>query len=100
MLLAFVRDLAEETNNYPEALQVYEHFGKMYQTRFNYKIALLSSKKMLQIAWCEHDLEAETRAYSGIALQHFYMEDMHKAQFYKMKAFYGDLEGAGSLCSR
>ena len=29
-LLAFVRDLAEETNNYPEALQIYEHFGKMY----------------------------------------------------------------------
>ena len=28
-LLACVRDLAEETNNYPEALQVYEHFGKM-----------------------------------------------------------------------
>ena len=72
----------------------------MYQTRQKYAVALLAFKKMLQIAWCEHDTKAETRAYSYIALQHFYMEDMVKAQFYKMKAFYGDLEGAGSLCSR
>ena len=28
------------------------------------------------------------------------MEDMHKAQFYKLKAFYGDLEGPGTLCNR
>lgn len=29
-MLAFVRDLVEETNNYEEALIVYEQFGKLY----------------------------------------------------------------------
>jgi len=33
-------------------------------------------------------------------LQHFYLQDMKKAQFYKMKAFKGDVEKANSHCKK
>ena len=60
----------------------------------------MAFKKMLSVAWCEQNAHAETRAYQYISLQHFYMEDMVKAQFYKMKAFHGDLEGPNTLCNK
>ena len=46
-LIAFVRDLVEETNNYQEAILVYEQFGKMYQRKKQYQVALMAFKKML-----------------------------------------------------
>jgi len=62
-LIEFVRDVVEETNNYREALALYEHIGKMYQEKKQYQIAKLAFRKMLQIAWFENDTTAEIKAY-------------------------------------
>ena len=61
-------------------------------------MALKAFKRMLQIAWFENDQINETKAYEFIALQHFYLQCLQKASVYKLKAFHGDIEGAGSAC--
>lgn len=72
----------------------------MYQDDKEYEDAIRAFKRMLQIAWTENDQHFETRAYEYIALQHFYMQRMDKAQVYKLKAFHGDTEGPESDCKR
>lgn len=51
----YLRDLVEDTNNNKEAILVYQQMGKMYQEDKEYKMALISFKRMLQAAWVEND---------------------------------------------
>lgn len=62
--------------------------------------AIRAFKRMLQIAWSENDHIMETKAYEYLALQYFYLQQLDKAQVYKLKAFHGDIEGPESDCRR
>ena len=55
MILEYLRDLVEDTNNNKEAILVYEEIGKLMQEKKEYALAILAFKKMLQIAWQEDD---------------------------------------------
>ena len=55
LVLDYMRDLAEDTNNNYEAMIAYEETGKMYQEMKEYKMAIRAFKRMLQIAWVEND---------------------------------------------
>lgn len=65
----------------------------MYQQGKEYADAIKAFKRMLQIAWYENDQHHETKAYEYLALQYFYLQQLDKAQVYKLKAFHGDVEG-------
>ena len=92
IVLDYMRDLVEDTNNNKEAILVYQEMGKMYQQMKEYKLAIIAFKFMLQIAWTENDQNYETLAYEYLALQHFYLQALSKAAVYKLKNFHGDLE--------
>lgn len=47
VVLEYLRDLAEDTNNNKEAMIVYEEMGKMYQEMKEYKMAIKAFKFML-----------------------------------------------------
>ena len=100
IVLEYMRDLVEDTNNNKEAILVYEEMGKMYQEMKEYKMAIIAFKFMLQIAWTENDQNYETRAYEYLSLQHFYLQALGKASVYKLKNFHGDLEEDGSVIKR
>ena len=68
----------------------------MAQDDKEYADAILAFKRMLQIAWYENDTHQETKAYEYLALQYFYLQQLDKAQVYKLKAFHGDVEGPES----
>ena len=77
--LYFLKDLVEDTNNNQEAILVYEQIGKMNQDDKEYVDAIRAFKRMLQIAWSEHDQHYETKAYEYLALQYFYLQLLDKA---------------------
>ena len=47
VVLEYLRDLVEDTNNNKEAILVYEQLGKMYQEDKEYKMAIIAFKRML-----------------------------------------------------
>ena len=99
-ILTYLRDLVEETNNNKEAISIYEEIGKIKQEQKDYQKAILAFKRMLQIAWIENDYASETRAYDHLAIQYFYLQQLKKAQIYKLKAFHGDIETDDSVSKR
>lgn len=50
-MLAYLRDLVEDTNNNKEAILCYDEIGKLYQEQKEYKMGIFAFKRMLQIAW-------------------------------------------------
>ena len=54
-MLAYLRDLVEDTNNNKEAILCYDEIGKLYQEQKEYKMGIFAFKRMLQIAWQEND---------------------------------------------
>ena len=55
IVLDFMRDLTEDTNNNREAMMVYYEMGKMFQEMKEYRSAIRAFKFMLQIAWTVND---------------------------------------------
>jgi len=55
LILEYLRDLAEDTNNNKEVIRVYEAMGKLNQDKKEYQEAILAFKRMLQVAWVEND---------------------------------------------
>ncbi len=57
----------------------YRNMGKCYQEMKNFKCAVRSYKKLLEIAWDTNDFEAEINAYEGMSIQYFYLSDLRRA---------------------
>ena len=78
----FLRDLTEDTQQNSVAMDVYLQLGKLLQEHGEYEKAIVCFKKLLQIAWYEDNMLMETRAYECLSLQHFYLQQISKANFY------------------
>ena len=47
LVMGYLRDVVEDTNNNKEAILVYEQLGKMYQDKKEYTVAIIAFKRML-----------------------------------------------------
>ena len=62
----------------------------------NYQNSIKAYKKLLMLAWKHNDEAMEYKAFSGLALQYFYTQDMDKCEFLLDRVMRGKKENQDS----
>lgn len=94
-----MKDVAEETRNWSQAMQSYNWIGRLLQMDKDFFNAAKAFKKMMQIAWVTNTPEYEVKSFANLSKQYFYQQYIEKAQFYQSRFLRGMLENPAS-CNR
>jgi tetratricopeptide (TPR) repeat protein len=87
----------EYAKRYREKIYCYEQLGRTNREMRNYKDAVHSFKKMMNLAWAEKDIAQETRAYENLAIDYFYLGELDKAEYYHERFMRGKTENSLSI---
>ena len=94
-----MKDVAEETRNWCQAIQTYNWIGRTLQQSQDYINATKAFKKMMQLSWITNIAEFEIKSFASLSKQYFYMQNLEKCKFYETRALRGMLENPNS-CQR
>ena len=94
-----MKDVAEETRNWYQAMQSYNWIGRTLQQTHDYINAAKAYKKMMQLSWVTNIPEFEVKAFANLSKQYFYMQYIDKSKFYETRFLRGLLENPNS-CQR
>jgi|LauGreDrversion4_2_1035121.scaffolds.fasta_scaffold3037912_1 hypothetical protein len=67
-----MRDVAEDCEDIDAEVQAYTNLTNVLQLSADYKNAIITAKRILQIAWYRNDYQTELHAYELLARQHYY----------------------------
>ena len=94
-----LRDVAEEIQDWSQAMLAYEWIGRVLQASCDFDNAIKSFKKMMQLSWVNNIPEYEIKSFHNIAKQYFYLQYIEKSTFYQERFLRGMLENPLS-CQR
>jgi tetratricopeptide (TPR) repeat protein len=94
-----LKDVAEDSHNWGQAMQAYEWIGRVLQHSCDYENAIKSFKKMMQLSWVNNIPEFEVKSFHNIGKQYFYLQYIEKCTFYQERFLRGMLENPLS-CQR
>ena len=84
-------NLLNETNSYylQQKLFAYKRLARCYQELQNYRLSIFYYTKMLQTAWLLKSVDDELFIYDGLGVQHYYLGDLQKSEYYHDRAMKG-----------
>lgn len=77
-------------------MDVFDRMATLLKLMSEYDMAIVASKKLLQMAWIIGNQLFELRAYEHLAFNYFYIQNVEKAQFYSNRVVRGIIESDGS----
>ena len=77
-------------------MDIYELLGRALEKGFNYKLAIVAYKKLMQISWYVENSTCEIRAYANLARCYFYLQNAQKSEYYFDRVTRGKLESKTS----
>ena len=94
ILFETAKDLAHEAQNLAQEMICFEYMARTKQYQYEFGLARLAFKKVLQLAWITKIPQYEIKAYNNIAQQYYYMQNIDKSHGFQMKSLMGDIEVA------
>lgn len=77
-------------------MEIYELLGRALEQGFNFALAIVAYKRLMQISWLVENTTFEIKAYSNLARCYFYLQLAKKSEYYFDRVSRGKLESKTS----